>query len=60
MRFQGLILSVCCDGLFAWCEEHYTEEHELADCKYGYGTDEGTGCFPWGPPVPPRARSRLA
>ena len=43
----------CCDALMDWCYELYGDDEEaLYDCAWG---DE-SGCSPWGPPVPPRAR----
>jgi hypothetical protein len=42
----------CCAELLEACNAAFPDDWEAAYlCAYG----EGTGCVPWGPPVPPRA-----
>ena len=50
-------VALCCSELAEWCTELYDDfGDEFNDCLYGPDFDGSTGCSPWGPPVPPRAR----
>ena len=47
----------CCTELLEACNAAFPDDWEAAYlCAYG----EGTGCVPWGPPVPPRAAAARA
>jgi bacillopeptidase F (M6 metalloprotease family) len=52
--------SDCCADLKAWCEDRFDSERLQSDCQFDDGSEEGTGCVPWGPPVPPKAGRSLA
>ncbi len=55
---DGLDMVACCDARHAWCGEGFAADSEAYnDCVFGPGYDGSTGCIPWGPPVPPRARA---
>ncbi|MCK6517541.1 hypothetical protein L6R46_21075 [Myxococcota bacterium] len=47
----------CCDALRAACEaEHGAGTDAANECIFGEDFSGSTGCIPWGPPVPPKAR----
>lgn len=53
-------LGSCCEALKAACDAEHGEGTEAAnECLFGEGFSGSTGCIPWGPPVPPRARRAL-
>ena len=50
----------CCEALRAACEaEHGAGTEAANECTFGEDLSGSTGCIPWGPPVPPRARRAL-
>lgn len=50
----------CCDALRAACEaEHGVGTDAANECIFGEDFSGSTGCIPWGPPVPPKARRAL-
>ena len=53
-------VSACCDALRVACEaEHGAGTEAANECIFGEDFSGSTGCIPWGPPVPPRARRAL-
>lgn len=57
---EGVDMTTCCDERMTWCGEQFDPSTEAyATCVWGPGYDGSTGCIPWGPAAPPRAR-RLA
>ena len=53
-------VSACCDALRVACESEHGAGTEAAnECIFGEDFSGSTGCIPWGPPVPPRARRAL-
>ena len=54
---DNLSVSDCCDARKAWCSAQMDPGSEsYTECVYGLGADGSTGCVPWGPAAPPRAR----
>lgn len=50
----------CCEALKIACEaEHGVGTEAANECLYGEDFSGSTGCIPWGPPVPSRARRAL-
>jgi hypothetical protein len=50
----------CCEALRVACESEHGAGTEAAnECIFGEDFSGSTGCVPWGPPVPPRARRAL-
>ena len=50
----------CCEALKIACDAEHGEGTEAAhECLFGEDFSGSTGCIPWGPPVPPRARRAL-
>ena len=49
-------MGACCSDRADWCQDRYGDSsEEYAVCLWGPDySGEGTGCIPWGPPVPPR------
>ena len=53
-------VSACCDALRVACEtEHGAATEAANECIFGEDFSGSTGCIPWGPPAPPRARRAL-
>ena len=53
-------VSACCDALRVACEaEHGAGTEAANECIFGEDFSGSTGCIPWGPPVPTRARRAL-
>ena len=53
-------VSACCDALRVSCEtEHGAATEAANECIFGEDFSGSTGCIPWGPPAPPRARRAL-
>ena len=53
-------VSACCDALRVACEaEHGAGTEAANECIFGEDFSGSTGCIPWGPPAPPRARRAL-
>lgn len=46
--------AACCDERNLWCTEQVAAD-EWGTCMFGEDfSGSETGCFPWGPPAPPR------
>lgn len=53
----GLDFTACCDTMRDWCDDRFAADSQAYnECVFGKDFSGSTGCIPWGPPVPPRAR----